>query len=295
MKLIDVEQAQVAGRVSRSITGGENRLIAELPSAASELFSAVADRLGIKVPEKIVKKEPVKEEKSAGFVSEQLKGEWFSKSVGRSGRFSVSAYTGGGMFPDVGITYGKGTDEKLDGALRPLESNRQVFKAAISGGYNLFDWLAIGARLGYMSGSGEGRYEDYDCNGSCTPLWAGNLKRTRWAIELGVDVRVAWPFDFWIEPVANVALGFNWMFEDTPESFYPSDLESVVIEIGCTGFFLDAGLGVDIYLYSRWRIGAMFYYLFRSYGNIDGDGVLMRGSRMWTHGGALVFNTGWVF
>jgi hypothetical protein len=39
----------------------------------------------------------------------------------------------------------------------------------------------------------------------------------------------------------------------------------------------------------------MFYYLFRIYGNIEGDGYRMQGSRMLTQGGVLVFNTGWIF
>jgi hypothetical protein len=39
----------------------------------------------------------------------------------------------------------------------------------------------------------------------------------------------------------------------------------------------------------------MFYYMFRMYGTIEGDGYRMPGSRMFAHGGVLVFHTGWVF
>lgn len=296
MKLIDVEQARVAGRVSRSITGGESKLIAELPAGARELFKAVADHLGVKPTKEVVKKEPVKEEEPAKTVSEAAPGEWFSKSVKREGRFFVSVYTGGGMFPEVSITSGDNLDEDLDGALWAMDSERQIFKGAISGGYYLFDWLSIGPRLGYLTGSGEGGYEEYICSGdTCTPGWDGDLKRTRWAIDLGVSVRAAWPFDFWIEPVVDVTLGYNWMFDDTPESFWPEEMNSGTIELQCSGFILDAGIGADFYLYSHWRVGLMFYYLLRSYGNIEGDGYRMQGSRMLAQGGTLVFNTGWIF
>ena len=299
MKLIDVEQARVAGRVSKSITGGESNLIAE----AAELFKAVADQLGVKAPKAVPGNEPVKDvpagtpdDKPTGTVSAEAPGEWFSKSVERKGRFFVSAYTGGGMFPETFVTSGDEIDEQSDGALWALDSERQVFKGAISGGYYLLDWLSIGPRVAYLKGSGDGYYHEYICdNSACTSGWDGDLKRTRWAIELGVDVRASWPFDFWIEPVASVTMGFNWMFDDTPQSYWPDALGSGTIELGCSGFYLDAGLGVDLYMYSHWRVGAMFYYAFRSYGNIEGDGYRMQGSRMFAHGGFLVFNTGWVF
>jgi hypothetical protein len=300
MKLIDVEKVQVAGRVSKSITGGESKLIAELPTGAAELFKAVADQLGVKAPKEVVKKEPVKEDepedKPTETVSETAPGEWFSKPVERKGRFFVSTYTGGGMFPEVGVTSGDELEEDLDGALWALDSERQVFKVSASGGYYLLDWLSIGPRVAYLKGSGEGFYQDYNCDAApCTLEFEDDLRRTRWAVELGVDVRAAWPFDFWIEPVASVTMGFNWMFDDTPQSYWPDALDSGTIELGCSGFYLDAGLGVDLYLYSLWRVGAMFYYSFRSYGNIEGDGYRMQGSRMFAHGGFLVFNTGWIF
>jgi len=295
MKLIDVEKAQVAGRVSKSIKGGESKLIAELPSGARELFKAVAEHLGVEPPKEVVKKD-VPEEKPAETVSKEAPGEWFSKSVSRKGRFYVSAYSGGGMFPEVSISSGDKIDQELDGALWVLDSDRQVFKGAVSGGYYFFDWLSVGALLGFLKGSGDGWYESYNCDSSpCTKEWEGELRRTRWAIELGVDVRASWPFDFWIEPVVDVVMGFNWMYDDTPDSYLPDALTSGTIELGCSGFFLDAGLGADIYLYSHWRVGAMFYYTLRTYGNIDGDGYRMQGSRMFAHGGVLVFNTGWVF
>jgi TolB-like protein len=300
MKLIDVEQARVAGRVSKSITGGESKLIAGLPTGAAELFKAVAGQLGVKAPKEVPGKEPVKDVpagtpdgKPAGTVSAEAPGEWFSKSVERKGRFFVSAYTGGGMFPETSITSGDELEQDLDGALWALDSERQVFKVGASGGYYLFNWLSIGPRVAYLKGSGEGYYQDYDC--STPPCWADDLRRTRWAIELGVDVRAAWQFDFWIEPVASVTMGFNWMFDDTPQSYWPDALDSGTIELGCSGFFIDAGLGADLYLYSHWRVGAMFYYAFRSYGVIEGDGYRMQGSRMFAHGGYLVFNTGWIF
>ena len=296
MKLIDVEKARVAGRVSKSIKGGESKLIAELPSGARELFKAVAGQLGVEPPKESVK-DDLPEDKPAETVSDEAPGEWFSRSVKRKGRWYVSAYSGGGMFPETFVTSGDDTDEVLDGALWALDSERQIFKGAISGGYYIFDWLSIGPRLAYLKGSGEGYYQDFVCDdqNNCTPGWDGDLRRTRWAIELGVEARAAWPFDFWIEPVASVTMGFNWMFDDTPESYWPDDPNFGTIELGCSGFYLDAGLGVDIYLYSHWRVGAMFYYAFRSYGNIEGDGYRMQGSRVFAHGGFLVFNTGWVF
>jgi TolB-like protein len=295
MKLIDVEQARVAGRVSKSIKGGESKLIAELPSGARELFKAVADHLGVEPPKEVVK-DDVPEDKPAETVSEEAPGEWFSKSVSRKGRFYVSAYSGGGMFPEVSITSGDNLDEDLDGALWALDSERQVFKGSVSGGYYLLDWLSIGAMVGFLKGSGEGWYQDYDCGSDpCTLEWEGDLRRTRWAIEVGVDVRASWPFNFWIEPVVDLVMGFNWMYDDTPQSYWPDALASGTNELGCSGFFIDAGLGVDIYLYSHWRVGAMFYYLFRSYGIIEGDGYRMQGTRMFNHGGVLVFNTGWIF
>jgi len=295
MKLIDVEKAQVAGRVSKSIKGGESKLIAELPSGARELFKAVADRLGVEPPKDVVNDDAPEEEPAEADLKE-APGEWFSKSVSRRGRWYVSGYSGGGMFPEVSITSGDELEEDLDGALWVLDSDRQVFKGAVSGGYYFFDWLSVGAMLGFLKGSGDGWYQGYDCSGdSCTFEWEGDLRRTRWAIELGVDARLSWPFDFWIEPVVDVVMGFNWMFEDTPGSYVPGDLSSGTIELGCSGFFLDAGLGADIYLYSHWRVGVMFYYTLRTYGNIEGDGYRMQGSRMLAQGGVLVFNTGWIF
>lgn len=295
MKLIDVEKVQVAGRVSKSIKGGESSLIAELPSGARELFKAVADRLGVEPP-KDVAKEDVPKDEPAEKVSEEAPGEWFSKSVERKGRFYASTYSGGGMFPETFVTSGEELEEDLDGALWALDSERQVFKVAASGGYYLFDWLSIGARLAYLKGSGEGWYQDYNCDSNpCTLRHEDDLRRTRWAIELGVDVRASWPFDFWIEPVVNVVMGFNWMYDDTPGSYVPDAMADGTIELGCSGFFIDAGLGADIYLYSHWRVGAIFYYAFRSYGNIEGDGYRMQGSRLFAHGGFLVFHTGWIF
>lgn len=296
MKLIDVEKVRVAGRVSKSIKGGESKLIAELPAGARELFKAVAGQLGVEPPKEVVKEE-APEEKPAEAVSKEAPGEWFSKSVDRQGRWYVSVYSGGGLFPEVSITTGDELEADLEGALEALDSERQVFKGAVSGGYYLFDWLSIGPRLGFLKGSGEGFYQEYNCNAtSCTEGdFADDLRRTRWAIELGVEVRAAWPFDFWIEPVADVTMGFNWMFDDTPESFWPGDLQDGTIELSCSGFFLDAGLGVDFYVYSHLRVGIMFYYLLRSYGIIEGDGYRMQGTRMFNQGGVLVFNTGWVF
>jgi TolB-like protein len=295
IKLIDVEKARVAGRASRSVTGGEGNLVAELPAATAELFGPVADRLGVRVPDEPPEQKRAQEVSPAGAAYAKGEGQWFDKSVSRQGRWYVSLYSGGGMFPQVGVTSGDETTQDLDGALWALDSDRRVFKGAASGGYCFFDWLSLGVHLGYLDGSGDGYYKGYNCADACSFEWEGGLHRTRWAVELGGEIRAAWPLDFWIEPVASLTMGFNWMFDDTPESFWPNDLASGTIEVQCTGFFLDAGVGADFYLYSHWRVGLMLYYLFRNYGRIEGDGYWMEGSHLWTHGGVLVFNTGWVF
>jgi iron complex outermembrane receptor protein len=53
LKLIDTKRAWVAGRVVRKFKGGEERLLDELPEATRELFSGVAERLGLSVTERV--------------------------------------------------------------------------------------------------------------------------------------------------------------------------------------------------------------------------------------------------
>jgi hypothetical protein len=295
LKIIDVTQAKVAGRVSRSITGGESMLISELPGAAWELLKSVTDleelvKAGAPVAKKTEpgRTAPIREEAGAG---------WFSRSTDRQGRFFVFVRSGPGGFAPGNLSTGDRADLQDEGALGALESGRSLFRVIGGGGYNIFEWLAISAWVSYLEGQGTGWYQDCEPEVCEDAHFEGNLRRKRTALEAGLEVRAAWPLDFWIEPVAFLSMGSSWMDDYTPGSYFPDDEQYPEFEHVPTdgiGLLLDTGLGVDFYLYPNWRVNLRVYWMFRRYGTVRGDGFKLDAS-LWTHGVAGALGTAWIF
>ncbi len=243
LKVIDVEGASVASGISRSITGGEDKLLAELPGAAQELLDAVADRLTTAVGEKQPgeektgvapeEKKPVpgsKEEDRAD--PGRAETQWFSPPGDRSGRWSVWALGGLQLLFTANLD---GEDESEVDHFTFLDGNNWGLTPHIGVGYGLTDWACLFGQVG-------GFYSFVESDSG----WEFG------AVEPAVGLKVSLPLGTWIRPVVDLALGFSYMLGSTDE------------DISALGLMFDFGVGLDLHFTQNWflegRLGGRLRY-----------------------------------
>jgi TolB-like protein len=233
LKLIDVEGASVASGISRSITGGEDKLLAELPGAARELLDAVADRLSTAAEEKQTEGEKTglarEEERTVPARGET---QWFNPPADRSGRWSVWALGGLQLFFTAKLD---GEDESEVDHFTFLDGNNWGLTPHIGAGYGLTDWLCLFGQVGGF----------YSFVGSDSGSEFG-------AVEPALGLKISLPLGTWIRPVFDLALGFSYMLGSTDE------------DISALGLMFDFGVGLDLHFTQNWflegRLGGRLRY-----------------------------------
>jgi hypothetical protein len=242
LKLIDVAGTSVASGVSRSIEGGEDKLLAELPGVAKELFDAVADRLQPSAKEsgspeekkeeprtKVVKK---KEEPPAAKTREYAWGLWITAS-------------------GLGLSVvGEQADDGHTCATNDLKGGRIGFAADLSGGYYFTRWLALIGRMGgyYAAGTREG------------------TGRSRYSIDIGLGLKISVPLGSWVEPVAEGTVGVDFMRDDT------NDDSDNLVPVEGVGIVLNTSIGADFYFTATWFLGLRGGIALRHYFQLEDDG-----------------------
>jgi TolB-like protein len=252
LKLIDVEGASVASGVSRSITGGEDKLLAELPGAAQELFDAVADRFqatakeGVQPEEKKVVEK--KEEHRNGVVKKEKKKKEEEKEASQDqrGKWGLWVTASGAGFSVVSDQ----EDSSFTCATNDIKGGRIGFAADLSGGYSINRWLALIGRVGgyYALGTREG------------------AARYRYSIDVGLGLKVSIPLDSWIEPVAEGTVGVDFMHDDN------RDDGSSLVPIDGIGLVLDTSIGADFYFTAAWFLGLRGGVTLRHYFQLEDNG-----------------------
>jgi TolB-like protein len=245
LKLIDVEGSSVASGVSRSITGGEDKLLAELPGAALELFDAVADRFKTAVkevepPEESGEKKEVRRTEA---IEKVVKEEPPKKQAGKWGLWVTAAGVGLSVVSDQG-------DGGHPCATNDLKGGRIGFAADVSGGYAINRWLALIGRLGgyYAVGTREG------------------TGRSRYSIDIGLGLKVFVPLDSWIQPVAEGTVGVDFMRDDT------NDDSDNLVPVEGIGIVLNTSIGADFYFTDTWFMGLRGGISVRHYFQLQDNG-----------------------
>jgi hypothetical protein len=266
LKLIDVAGANVASGVSRSIEGGEDKLLADLPGAARELFDAVAGQLtpakDKKPPEEkkqiVEKKDEVKEEEPL----KPVKTGWFAGVAERKGKWSL---WGLGSF--VYLIGGSSSGDDADYAGR-LEESAPGGQLGAGIGYSFLEWLALEIQLAGHYLAGDGR---------------GNL-----TVDLTVGLRATLPVDSIIQPMAFLGAGAGIM-RDSPDEV--ADPEYLMWGAGPLVYF---GLGADLYFTPNWFGGIHLKGTYWIYDIVEKDG---HDIDAWTKvfGISVVGVTGWQF
>lgn len=268
LKLIDVAGASVASGVSRSIEGGEDKLLAELPSAAKEMFDAVAGQLTqAKDQQPPDQKKPIVEKKDEVKQEEPpkpVKTGWFTGVAQRKGKWSL---WGLGSF--VYLIGGSSSGEDGDAEYtRRLEDSAPGGQLGAGIGYSFLEWLALEIQLA-------GHYLAGDDRGNLT-------------VDLTVGVRATLPVDSIIQPMAFLGAGAGIM-RDSPDEM--ADPEYLVWGVGPLVYF---GLGVDLYFTPNWFGGIHLKGTYWIYDIVEKDG---HDINVWTKvfGVSVVGVTGWQF
>lgn len=265
LKLIDVAGASVASGVSRSIEGGEDKLLAELPGAAKEMFDAVAGQLTeTKAPDEkkeiVEKKEVVKKEEPP----KPAKTGWFSGVAERKGKWSL---WGLGSFVYLIGGSSSGEEGDVEYANR-LETNAPGGQIGAGIGYSFLEWLTLEIHLTghYLSGDG----------------------RSNLAVDLSVGLRATLPVDSIIQPMAFLGAGAGVM-RDSPDEV--TDMEYLIWGVGPLVYF---GLGADLYFTPGWFGGIHLRGTYWIYDIVEKDG---HDIDVWTKvfGVSVVGVTGWQF
>ena len=245
LKLIDVEGASVASGVSRSIEGGEDQLLAELPGAAKEMFDAVADRFKPAAKEGDPPEDPgeKQEERKTEVVKKAVKEEPSKELAGRWGLWITAAGVGLSVVADQ-------EDADFSCATNDLKGGRIGFAADVSGGHRINRWLALIGRVGgyYAMGSTAGS------------------SRYRYSIDVGLGLKVSVPLDSWIEPVAEGTVGVDFMRDDNREG--GGDL----VPVEGIGIVLNTSIGADFYFTTTWFLGLRGGVALRHYFQLQDDG-----------------------
>jgi len=247
LKLIDVAGASVASGVSRSIEGGEDKLLAELPSASKELLDAVAGQL-IPADETT----PPEEKKDAGGGKE---GPRIGEVKKEEGPPAAKLPKGGwGLWITAsGLGLSVISDQR-DGdfpcATEDLKGGRIGFAVDLSGGYYLTRWLALIGRVGgyYALGTRDG------------------TERDRFSIDIGLGLKISIPLDSWIEPVAEGTIGVDFLRDDNREA--GADL----VPVEGIGMVLNVSIGADFYFTTSWFMGLRGGIALRHYFQLEDDG-----------------------
>jgi hypothetical protein len=242
LKLIDVAGANVASGVSRSIEGGEDKLLAELPGAAREMFDAVADRLDPAVKESGTPEEK-KEERKTEVVKKVVKEETPVAPGGKWGLWITASGLGLSVVSDQ-------QDGNFTCATNDLKGGRIGFAADVAGGYSINDWLALILRVGgyYAMGSTQG------------------VSRYRYSIDVGLGLKVSIPLDSWIEPVAEGTIGVDFMHDES------RDEGGDLVPVDGIGIVLNTSIGADFYFTSTWFLGLRGGVALRHYFRLQEDG-----------------------
>ena len=263
LKLIDVAGASVASGVSRSIEGGEDKLLAELPGAAKEMFDAVAGQLtGSKPPEErkevVEKKEEIKKEESP----KPVKTGWFTGPAGRKGKWSL---WGLGSF--VYLIDGGSSGEEAFYAQR-MEESAMGGQLGVGIGYSFLEWLTLEIQLA-------GHYLAAD-------------ERSNWAVDLTVGLRATWPIDSIIQPMAVLGVG-GGVVRDKPDVVAGDEYD-----IWGAGPLVYIGLGADLYFTPNWFGGLRLKGTVWIYDIVEKD---THDIAVWTQlfGVSVVGVTGWQF
>jgi hypothetical protein len=265
LKLIDVAGASVASGVSRSIEGGEDKLLAELPGAAKEMFDTVAGQLTeTKAPEEkkeiVEKKEEAKKEEPP----KPAKTGWFSGPAARKGKWCL---WGLGSFVYMIGGSSSGTEEDVYYTDR-LENSASGGQLGAGIGYSFLEWLTLEIQLA-------GHYLAAD-------------DRSNIAVDLTVGLRATLPVDSIIQPMAILGVGGGFM-RDSPKE----EVDPEYLMLGAGPLFY-IGLGADLYFTPGWFGGIRLKGTLWIYDIIEKDG---HDIDAWTKvfGVSVVGVTGWQF
>ncbi len=237
LKLVDVRAATVAGGVSRSIKGGEDELLAALPSATKQLFDSVAAHFApapeaspsVPLAAVAVDKTPPEAAPADGLRRWSV---WLALSG-----LSLS------LIDDQ-------EDPNSTCATNDLKDGRVGFGLAATVGYRFNPWLSLLGRLGgeYVFGSRAG------------------ASRRRLTVEPGLGLKITVPLESWVEPVAEGTVGVAFMNDDSQEG------GSNLVTVSGTGLALHTAVGADFRLAEAWSMGVRGGLAFRHYFSLDENG-----------------------
>jgi hypothetical protein len=243
LKIIDVQKVEMLNGVSKSVEGGEDQLLAIMPSATRELFAGAGSALGIQVP-----------------ASAADESSWFSIVANGKHRWTLSLEVGAVLFRTSKFTGGDShilADDVDSGLLANARRGgidaggaRNGTALPLAVGMGLLRWLQVSLLLG--------GYIADDANGD----W------THRGVELGVETLASLPIDKWWEPILFLSLGYSRKI-DTARIEHSIGLPSFDADHGLTGdgLFVNAGIGANLYLMPRWFLGVRAGWSLRYYGN----------------------------
>jgi TolB-like protein len=247
LKLIDVAGASVASGVSRSIEGGEDKLLADLPGAARELLDAVAGQLA--PAEKAM---PPEEKGEIAEKKEEPKTEVTKKKeeppAAKTGKGNWGLWiTASGLGLSV---VGEEEDPNHSCATNDLKGGRIGFAVDLSGGHYFTRWLALIGRLGgyYALGTRDGTARD------------------RFSIDIGLGLKISIPLDSWIEPVAEGTIGVDFLRDEN------RDAGGDLVPVEGIGMVLNVSIGADFYFTTTWFLGLRGGIVLRHYFQLEEDG-----------------------
>jgi TolB-like protein len=242
LRIVDVRKVELAAGVSRTVSGGQEQLISELPKAAAELLAAARERMGLKEvgtpPAETVKTpEPTPAEEAGG---------WFTTSATRKLRWTVSGMFGFTSVEKISYSGDDGVEASYaTGGLTDIQSARGGLLGAGMGAFGLTEWLELRAWVG---GGIAG-----DRDGSWTHRY----------FEIDGELAVYWPTSYWVVPYLCLGTGFGVVYST-------HDTADRMIEM--RGVAFNAGLGIDVHLLPRWFLGLRAGWTFKKYFTVIDDG-----------------------
>ncbi len=249
LRIVDVRKVEIAAGVSRSISGGQEQLIAELPKAVGELFQAARGPMGLDTASEtpaVAKETPLAppapaapEVRAAEEKDRPAEGGWFSTSASRRHRWTISVLAGFSSVEkvtysgDASVVNDLTSETGLD-----LNNPRGGLMAGAMGAFGITEWLE--ARL-WAGGGIAGDRQGY---------W------THRHLEIGSEFAFYWPTSFWIAPYSFLGLGFSslWSINDSGEDKFEF-----------RGLSVSAGLGADFHLTPDWFVGVRVSWRFSKY------------------------------
>lgn len=249
LRIVDVRKVEIAAGVSRSISGGQEQLIAELPKVVAELFSAARGPMGLDGASErpgVAQQAPVEaappaapEVRAPADTEAPAGGGWFSTSAKRRHRWTISA--SGGFMSVERINYSGDpsvvSDLTSESGL-DMNNPRSGLLAGAMGAFGITEWLE--ARL-WLGGGIAGDRQGY---------W------THRYLEIDSEFAFYWPTSFWIAPYFFLSLGFCslWSVHDSGQDKFEF-----------RGLSVGAGLGADFHLKPDWFVGVRVSWRFNKY------------------------------